>query len=203
MVTSYNDINSSIIAVPQYVLRTLTQARTLLPSFYLSDCFQVQHAKRTIALPTLPPYAPELVRSITREIRELNTSYEPLFTAISSGSENSPAPATITTMFIDNLCMRRNKRCLLAYHRVRSTRLESEIWEGRDVLEENGDEAEAESASLSPEEEEYVQEYTELVASLKGQWEDIDLGGSLIPPRELFVDVRVLKDAGEIQTEYG
>jgi hypothetical protein len=25
----------------------------------------------------------------------------------------------------------------------------------------------------------------------------------LEPPRDLFIDVRVLKDAGEIQTEYG
>ena len=31
----------------------------------------------------------------------------------------------------------------------------------------------------------------------------MDLTGSLEPPRDLFIDVRVLKDAGEIQTEYG
>jgi len=32
---------------------------------------------------------------------------------------------------------------------------------------------------------------------------DVELGGSLEPPRDLYVEVRVLKDAGEIQTEYG
>ncbi|KAL9098204.1 MAG: hypothetical protein Q9163_006093 [Psora crenata] len=42
-----------------------------------------------------------------------------------------------------------------------------------------------------------------MLAAYKGQWTDIDLTGSLEPPRDLFVDVRVLKDAGEIQTEYG
>ena len=59
------------------------------------------------------------------------------------------------------------------------------------------------SSSLSPEEDEYVRQYSEMLAAYKGQWTDIDLTGSLEPPRDLFIDVRVLKDAGEIQTEYG
>lgn len=66
----------------------------------------------------------------------------------------------------------------------------------------NGAGADA-GSSLSPEEEEYVRQYGDLLAALKGQWTDIDLTGSLEPPRDLFIDVRVLKDAGEIQTEYG
>lgn len=57
--------------------------------------------------------------------------------------------------------------------------------------------------NLSPEEEEYVRKYSELLSTYTGQWTDIDLAGSLEPPRDLFIDVRVLKDAGEIQTEYG
>lgn len=57
--------------------------------------------------------------------------------------------------------------------------------------------------SLSPEEEEYFRVYSDLLAAYKGQWTDVDLTGSLEPPRDLFIDVRVLKDAGEIQTEYG
>lgn len=62
---------------------------------------------------------------------------------------------------------------------------------------------EGNSSSLSPEEEEYVRQFSDLLAAFKGQWTDIDLTGSLEPPRDLFIDVRVLKDAGEIQTEYG
>lgn len=58
-------------------------------------------------------------------------------------------------------------------------------------------------SSLSPEEEEYVRQYGDMLAAYKGQWTDIDLTGSLEPPKDLFIDVRVLKDAGEIQTEYG
>lgn len=59
------------------------------------------------------------------------------------------------------------------------------------------------SSSLSSEEEEYVRQYSDMLAAYKGQWTDIDLTGSLEPPKDLFIDVRVLKDAGEIQTEYG
>lgn len=114
--------------------------------------------------------------------------------------------------------MRRNKRCLLAYHRVRSDKLEDYCWEGIDVLEQQGSKDHSgeagragalgtgggkEESSLSPEEEEYVRQYSDLLAAYKGQWTDIDLTGSLEPPRDLFIDVRVLKDAGEIQTEYG
>lgn len=115
--------------------------------------------------------------------------------------------------------MRRNKRCLLAYHRTRTDKLEELVWSGIDVLESSvqtdreglgvptagGSDPnnEGHGSSLSPEEEEYVRQYGDLLAAYKGQWTDIDLTGSLEPPRDLFIDVRVLKDAGEIQTEYG
>ena len=115
--------------------------------------------------------------------------------------------------------MRRNKRCLLAYHRVRTQKLEELCWKGVDVLEQQlprSEEPDAQNpsrggqgwglgnhSSLSPEEEEYFRLYSDLLAAYKGQWTDVDLTGSLEPPRDLFIDVRVLKDAGEIQTEYG
>jgi len=101
---------------------------------------------------------------------------------------------------------------------VRSDKLEEMCWSGIDVLEgqqqqqqgKNGGEAATSvgadvgnTSSLSPEEEEYVRQYNDLLAAYKGQWTDIDLTGSLEPPKDLFIDVRVLKDAGEIQTEYG
>ena len=35
------------------------------------------------------------------------------------------------------------------------------------------------SSSLSPEEEEFVRQYSDLLAAYKGQWTDIDLTGSL------------------------
>ena len=106
---------------------------------------------------------------------------------------------------------------------MRAEKLEEMCWAGQDVLEAQGEAAHLQQQqqvqggrgqgnigseagiqnSLSPEEEEYVRQYGDMLAAYKGQWMDIDLTGSMEPPRDLFVDVRVLKDAGEIQTEYG
>ena len=104
---------------------------------------------------------------------------------------------------------------MLAYHRVRTDKLEEMCWNGRDILDEatkqgkddgqtgDSNSGEANRNALSPEEEEHVRQFGDMLAAYKGQWTDIDLTGSLEPPKDLFIAVRVLKDVGEIQTEYG
>ena len=172
---------------------------------------QVQHAKRAQNLAHLPPYQTELVRAVTREVRDLDRDVTRILEPFQGSFNHNEDQATACALLVDHLAMRRNKRCLLAYHRVRAEKLESMCWEGKDVLEHqhqqqggrNEGTAGASQNSLSPEEEEYFRQYNDLLASFKGQWTDIDLTGSLEPPRDLFIDVRVLKDAGEIQTEYG
>jgi GINS complex subunit 1 len=170
----------------------------------------VQNAKRTQALPHLPPYASDLSRTIIREVRDLDRDVSSILAPYGSSFNPSADPSTACALLVNHLCMRRNKRCLLAYHKVRTEKLEGYCWEGIDVLEQGGGASgggngqdKREESSLSPEEEEYVRQYSDLLAAYKGQWTDIDLTGSLEPPRDLFIDVRVLKDAGEIQTEYG
>ncbi|EOD48415.1 GINS complex subunit Psf1 [Neofusicoccum parvum] len=178
----------------------------------------VQHAKRTQALAHLPPYQAEIVRAVTREVRELNNDVNDIMSSMQGSFNPSADPATACALLVDHLAMRRNKRCLLAYHRTRSDKLEEMCWNGIDVLERQQQQQQQQArgaggkdlggdmgntSSLSPEEEEYVRQYSDLLAAYKGQWTDIDLTGSLEPPRDLFIDVRVLKDAGEIQTEYG
>ncbi|KAE8354082.1 PSF1 domain protein [Aspergillus coremiiformis] len=177
----------------------------------------VQHAKRTQSLAHLPPYQTELVRSVAREVRDLDRSVNHLLTPFAGSFDPSQQPAIACTLLVDHLCMRRNKRCLLAYHRVRTEKLEELCWTGVDVLEQQLPPAADDSSSgshvassqsgnhssLSPEEEEYFRQYSDMLAAYKGQWTDVDLTGALEPPKDLFIDVRVLKDAGEIQTEYG
>ncbi|KAI9698936.1 MAG: DNA replication protein psf1 [Candelina mexicana] len=176
----------------------------------------VQHGKRTQSLAHLPPYQTELVRAITREVRELDRDLSSILAPFEGSFDPSAEPAISCALLVNHLCMRRNKRCLLAYHRVRSDKLEEMCWSGVDVLEQQQQQSgsiagegaslrtdNGNTSSLSPEEEEYVRHYSDLLAAYKGQWTDIDLTGSLEPPRDLFIDVRVLKDAGEIQTEYG
>ncbi|KFY03704.1 hypothetical protein O988_01303 [Pseudogymnoascus sp. VKM F-3808] len=161
-----------------------------------------QHAKRTQGLANLPPYQTETVRAVTREARELHKDIENITQSLNGSFTPSEDPATACTLLVNHLFMRRNKRCLLAYHRVRTDKLEELIWNGEDILDapvqqqkaqesynsriQSGNtagggmgNADANKNNLSPEEED------------------------LEPPRDLFIDVRVLKDAGEIQTEYG
>lgn len=154
---------------------------------------------------------------MTREVRDLDKDVSNILAPFTGSFNPSAEPATACSVLVNHLCMRRNKRCLLAYHRVRTDKLEEICWSGKDVLdieqqqglrqgngEGSGMTSEAgNQSSLSPEEEEYVRQYGDMLAAYKGQWTDIDLTGSLEPPKDLFIDVRVLKDAGEIQTEYG
>lgn len=151
-------------------------------------------------------------------MRDLDKDVSNILQSFNGSFEPSANPATACTLLVDHLCMRRNKRCLLAYHRTRTDKLEEMVWSGSDIADLAAQQrapgegqnssadlgtGEGNSSSLSPEEEEYVRQYSDLLAAYKGQWTDIDLTGSLEPPRDLFIDVRVLKDAGEIQTEYG
>lgn len=173
----------------------------------------VANAKRIQTLPNLPPYSTELVRAITREVRDLDRDVSRILAPYSGSFTPASDPATACALLVNHLSMRRNKRCLLAYHRVRAEKLEALVWEGKDVLDlhaqgqqdalDGGGEGASNQNSLSPEEEEYFRQYSDMLAAYKGQWTDIDLTGSLEPPKDLFIDVRVLKDAGEIQTEYG
>jgi GINS complex subunit 1 len=179
-------------------------------------------AKRTLALPSLPTYESDLVRLVVREIRALASSANATIDSLPPDFNPAEDPGTSMKIVVEVSTMRRDKRCLLAYHRVRTDKIAEGVWKGLDF---GGDEATRDeegvegegwmgdgaggersgpgSSALSPEEEEYARGYAELLAAVKSPWMDIDLTGSLVPPRDLFVDVRVLKDAGEIQTEYG
>src|SRR5690242_2674885 len=150
---------------------------------------QVQNAKRTLALPHLPSYQSELIRSVVREVRDLDKDVASLLAPHSGSFNPASSPETACALLVNHLCMRRNKRCLLAYHKVRSDKLEDYCWNGIDILEQQAQKANGSNtgeggavgveSSLSPEEEEYVRQYSDLLAAYKGQWTDIDLTGSL------------------------
>ncbi|EEP80987.1 conserved hypothetical protein [Uncinocarpus reesii 1704] len=179
----------------------------------------VQHAKRIQSLPHLPPHHTDLTRTLIREVHDLNANVTALLAPYTSPDSPTPAfnpsanPATACALLVNHLCMRRNKRCLLAYHRVRAEKVEELCWRGYDVVEYQQERRRREQQGggggagmgnvLSAEEEEYLSRYSEMLLGYKGRWTDVDLTGSLEPPRDLFIDVRVLNDVGEVQTEYG
>lgn len=170
----------------------------------LKTCrFQVQHAKRTQNLAHLPPYQTEMVRAVAREVRDLDKDAANIIDSFGGGFDPDAHQAAACTVLVNHLSMRRNKRCLLAYHRTRTDKLEEMVWSGADVPGTGEGGGGSGASSLSPQEEDYFRQYGDIMAAYKGIWLDIDLVGSLDPPKDLFIDVRVLKDLGEVQTEYG
>ncbi|CAN6650329.1 DNA replication complex GINS protein Psf1p [Trichomonascus vanleenenianus] len=157
----------------------------------------IQDARRTQNLESLPLYQEELVRAIARETRELHRETERIRDSFEDEELATQDRKTSCALFVLHLCMRRNKRCLLAYQRLRAEKMVEMVWN------EQVDQDNEAVSNLSPNEQEYLHKYSDLLVDYKGEWTDIDLTGSVEPPRDLFVDVRVLKDAGEIQTEYG
>ena len=153
----------------------------------------VRDSRRILSLTTLPPPQSAIVRQILQEINALDASANNILQSLSSTSSiQEDYPSEACAILINHLCMRRNRRCLLANQRLRAYRINEMVWNEGEI-----------KGILSPEEEEYARGYALLVAGLKGRWTDVELGGSLEPPKDLYVEVRVLKDAGEIQTEYG
>ncbi|KAK9366590.1 hypothetical protein V1509DRAFT_582899 [Lipomyces kononenkoae] len=173
----------------------------------------VQDSKRTLSLDVLPSYQTDLVNAIIREIRDLQRDVKILIDQRGPNFRASQDRRVSCAIFVLQICMRRNKRCLLAYHGLRARRLEALVWSGfetsiigSEVDSEEGSaliERPSVASGWHPDEEEYLRGYGDVLAELKGEWTDIDLSGSMEPPRDLFIDVRVLRDAGEIQTEYG
>ncbi|KAJ3028518.1 UNVERIFIED_CONTAM: DNA replication protein psf1 [Siphonaria sp. JEL0065] len=57
--------------------------------------------------------------------------------------------------------------------------------------------------AMSPNEIEFLANYRQLLEDYRGSMLDIDLSAPLIPPKDLYVDVRVVKELGEIVAESG
>ncbi len=119
---------------------------------------------------------------MTREVRDLDKDVSGLLEPFGGSFDPNEDPATACTLLVDHLSMRRNKRCLLAYHRTRTDKLEELVWKGADVLDLAGQQVggplgtgdatagsggNGGTSSLSPNEEDYVRQYSDLLAAYK------------------------------------
>ncbi|QSL66308.1 hypothetical protein MERGE_000686 [Pneumocystis wakefieldiae] len=156
-------------------------------------------ARRTQHLSQLPCYQTDLVQLVVKETDALSEASKELL-AIHGGPGFSPSenPGIATHLLIQHLCQLRNKRCLMAYHHTRLSRLNHISW-----FEVNPFSIPWVATSLSPDERLYLRNYINLLTHFKSQWMGIDFSGDLEPPKDLYINVRVLQDIGEIQTEYG
>ncbi|KAH3683266.1 hypothetical protein WICPIJ_005735 [Wickerhamomyces pijperi] len=157
----------------------------------------INEAKRTQHLEILPRFQDEMVRHIINETKELQviaseTSAEPLHNPDPSDQQQTQEDRRQKCLqFISKLAMRRNKRCLLAYERLRSEKMDHMAWNN------------IEAPIQNHHEEEYLREYESNLINFKSAFIDLDLTGPLVPPKDIFIEVRGLQNVGLIQTEYG
>lgn len=162
----------------------------------------------------LPKYALPLILAICLETRQLGAAIQAA--TETHGSALSQDNALVCALTVQHLAARRNKRCLLAYLHSRLGGIKERWWDAGGALayllspaasanvSADVDAPDLRSA-LSPQELDFMRGYNSLVLDYKSDFLDVlDLAAPIDrPPGELMVDVRVLKDAGEVVLEGG
>jgi len=148
----------------------------------------------------IPPYNDETVRAA---ISEINLHFDELHDqAVASrranpGSDNIPLNAR-PALILHDAAIRRNKRCLLAYHAYRLEKLKRLRWDTAAALPLHV------KSLLSEAEVDFYTEYDKLVSRFNEGLGGLDLNSNLQPPEEDLIEVRVVKAGlGTIVTDYG
>lgn len=174
----------------------------------------IQDSSRSQQTSLLRPYLDESIRHLARETRSLHIQ---LVTGQEVLSQIENDDASVCQLTVAALTMRRNKRAMLAYHHQRVNLIKDLFWDasvgngasslanllsnttatsGRDEVRRN----------LSPSETDFIRSYANLVREYKSAFIDtVDLSAGMLerPPKQLNVQVRVLRDVGDIETEQG
>ncbi|KAJ3178675.1 hypothetical protein HK101_010125 [Irineochytrium annulatum] len=112
------------------------------------------------------------------------------------------------------LSITRNKRALLIYHRHRVDLIRAIAWDlgGGAAADSVGGDADGGNGTgfpvevrknMSPAEHDFLSSYRELLGDLRGSFMDVDIGAPLVPPRDLYIEVRVLREIGEVVLDSG
>lgn len=161
----------------------------------------------------LPKYALPLILSICLETRQLGTAITEA--AASQRAELSQDRGLVCALTIQHLAARRNKRCLLAYLSTRVGGIKERWWDAGGALAyllspaassgSSADDAPDLRSALSTQELDFMRGYNALVLDYKSDFLDVlDIAAGIDrPPGELMVDVRVLKDAGDVVLDTG
>ncbi len=145
----------------------------------------------------LPSYNDEAVRAIVSEISlhfdEMNDQVEASAKASSDKIPVSSRPALI----LHDEAIRRNKRCLLAYHAHRLEKLKRLRRDTAAALPPHV------KSLLSEAEIDFYMGYDKLLSNFNSKLGGLDLNSNLQPPEEDLIEVRVVKRGlGTIVTDY-
>lgn len=148
----------------------------------------------------LPRYNHALTHAIIAEQHSLEHHIDQL--VLDDAARSLSAPSQVPPMFTLATIINRNKRCLLAYHEHRLTRIKDLFWEGGGALHHILADAQFKN-SFSPSEVEFLKAYSASVQVYQS-----DVGLPLFspiedPPKSLYANVRVIRECGKISMEHG
>lgn len=142
----------------------------------------------------LPPYNDSGVRSVSAEIRELLEAL--LETLSTAGSALRTDQSAQCGAVVYHRAIERNKRCVLAYINERARRIIAYRWDG-------GPSAATHLVdTLSGPESTFLNEYEKILGKYSDAVE-LDLTADKNPPRDLYIEIRVVRSCGEISTDAG
>uniref|UniRef100_A0A7S1C9Q6 GINS subunit domain-containing protein n=1 Tax=Bicosoecida sp. CB-2014 TaxID=1486930 RepID=A0A7S1C9Q6_9STRA len=141
----------------------------------------------------LPSYNDEAIRQVVEEINALHA--ELVDTLEREGFEVADV-AVACGMLVQHESMLRNKRCVLAYLQARLEKIQAMRWETGAMIPPHC------KRQMSAKEVDFAHQYDKLVTAYVRDVK-IDITADLEPPKDLLVEVQVLKDCGEIWTDSG
>lgn len=134
------------------------------------------------------------MRQIAAEIRELLEPFLEIVHNRRDSLQNNPSYIAGVVVYFRSI--QRNKRCALAYLQNRLWRIIAFRWAaGPSASARLGD-------NLSGQERDFLNKYNALLGSYSDAV-NLDLTADAAPPRDLYVEVRVLKDCGSVLTDSG
>ena len=137
---------------------------------------------------TLPRFNDESVRTVVGESKELFKLLEGMMD--STPLDQLPEAVKVACK-VHNATIKRNKRCALAYVESRASRIKRLRWEIGPLLPEDI------LRNLSNSEKTFLSEYDKLLTDYKTNT-CVDVTADLSPPKGILVQVRVLRDVGEV-----
>lgn len=142
---------------------------------------------------SIPPYNDDAMRQVVREVDSL---YKIIYGTLRDNDYQVSDPTIACGLVVHHQSLLRNKRCALAYLSNRAHRVSQMWWKTGSALPEEVRE------NLSPNENLFFEGYDNLMNNYMAK-EGVQLTADMTPPKDLYVEARVLRDFGEISTDMG
>jgi GINS complex subunit 1 len=150
---------------------------------------------------TLASYNHDKVRLV---IKEINKVYQEVQTLLTNDPKYSYDPKYAISLVTRQFVLRRNQRCLLTYLSHRMNKICALVSENGPMI------PSTIKPLLSVHELEFYRNYVRILSQYRSKFpvsifgDTTDIGRShQLPPKNLYIEVRILQDCGKIQTEHG